>query len=174
MAARLLESIVRLLNELKERGLIGPYAIGGAWAIIHYTEPFETDDIDVLAHLSPALNPLDAVYQYLVSRGGRVLGETVEIEGVPVQFLPVSGPLDEEAVAEAVELRIGKEITRILTAEHAVAIALQVGRSKDEQKIQRLLETPKKAIDMERLFLILRHHNLVDKWLRFQERNRGE
>jgi hypothetical protein len=170
MAGQLLDKIVFHLNQLRERGLMGQYAIGGAVAFIHHTEPFQTDDLDVFAHFSDRLDALHPIYRYLESQGARVVGEAVDIDGEIVQFLPVSNPLEEEAVAEAIEVKIGNETTRIMTAEHLIAIALRWGRAKDMQKIQRLLETPKKPLDMERLFSILRHYNLVTHWSRYRER----
>ncbi|MPZ16405.1 MAG: hypothetical protein GEV06_00610 [Luteitalea sp.] len=50
-AAAPLEAVVRCLNGLKARGLIGEHAIGGAMAFIYWAEPFETKDLDVFAVL---------------------------------------------------------------------------------------------------------------------------
>ena len=51
MATPDLEKIVERLNDLQRRGVIGPYAIGGAFAFIFYAEPIETLDLDVFTDL---------------------------------------------------------------------------------------------------------------------------
>src|SRR5229473_3005616 len=46
-----IERVFQRLNELERTGLIGRYAIGGAFAFIYYAEPFQTDDLDIFTHL---------------------------------------------------------------------------------------------------------------------------
>ncbi len=65
------------------------------------------------------------------------------IEGWPVQFLPVSSALDEEALEQAIELDIDDTGTspvkaRCLRAEYLVATAAKVGRLKDLARILEL------------------------------------
>lgn len=62
------------------------------------------------------------------------------IEGWPVQFLPPTGPLLEEAIGEAVETDLEGERTFVLSAEHLVAIALQTNRAKDKARILQFVE----------------------------------
>ncbi len=167
-----MEIVIRRLNELRTHGLIGDYAIGGAFAFIYYAEPFETQDIDVFAHLphQGALVTLAPIYAFLKDRGHVVEDEFVIIEGMPLQFLPVSDPLLEEAVREAREVCVGRESSRVFTAEHAVAIALRTGRAKDHMKIEHLLGTARAPLDQQRLADILERHGLTHRWQRFQER----
>jgi hypothetical protein len=137
-----IERLFQRLNELERTGLIGRYAIGGAFAFIYYAEPFETSDVDVFAHIPSegALISLAPIYDHLRKFGYREEDEHIVIEGVPVQILPAAGALVEEAIERATEITIGKEPTRMFTAEHAVAVAMQTNRAKDKMKILHLLE----------------------------------
>jgi hypothetical protein len=148
-----IERMFQRLNELERSGLIGRYAIGGAFAFIYYAEPFETSDVDVFAHI-----PRD---------------EHILIEGVPVQILPAAGPLVEEAIERAQEITVGKEPTRVFTAEHAVAVALKTNRAKDRLKILHLIETAPTPLNRGELESILTRHGLLDKWRKFEAANRG-
>jgi hypothetical protein len=80
---------------------------------------------------------LAPIFSYLKDKGYvEHQAEGVVIGGWPVQFLPVADDLDAEALAQAQELEVGTADaavkTRVLRAEHLVAIALRVGRPKDE------------------------------------------
>jgi hypothetical protein len=58
----------------------------------------------------------------------------VRFERLFLDIMPVSNALDAEAVAEAVQLRIDDETTRVFTSEDAVAIALRTWRGKDRTR----------------------------------------
>ena len=95
------------------------------------------------------------------------------IEDWPVQFLPVADDLDAEALrtANEVELQVPGErkvATRVLRAEHLVAIALRVGRPKDWARIHDFLR--QKAVPLPLLKDVLARHNLLEKWNSFCER----
>jgi hypothetical protein len=145
-----LEKIVLRLNDLQRQGIIGLHAIGGAFAFIFYAEPINTRDLDVFAELPTV--------------GGLIL-----LDGFPVQILPAPTPLVQEAIVEARTVEIGKERTRVFSAEHAVAIALQTNRAKDRLKIEHLLESGKDPLDEVRLRTILARHGLEERWNRFVE-----
>ena len=58
----------------------------------------------------------------------------------PVQFLPPGNELEQEAIAGAVSVTVQDVPTRVMTAEHLVAIALRTGRAKDRARIVQFLE----------------------------------
>jgi predicted DsbA family dithiol-disulfide isomerase len=93
-------------------------------------------------------------------------GEYVMIAGWPVQFLPPTGPLVEEALAEAAEADVDGVPVRVFTAEHLAAIALQTGRAKDKARLLQFVEEG--ALDAARFQAILRRHDLVDAWAKFE------
>jgi hypothetical protein len=86
----------------------------------------------------------------------------VTIEGVPVQFLPAFNALIEEALSEAVCTRYEQTPTRVLRAEHLIAIAVQTGRDKDRQRARLLLEHA--SMDTAYLTAILARHDLETRW----------
>ncbi len=146
-------------------GVIEQYAIGGAVAAIFYVEPINTNDLDIFFHVmdsSVGLDILAPLYKYLSGLGYKGQGEAIDIEGWPVQFLPIFNPLLEEAVAQAKEIRFQRTKTRVMQAEHLVAIMLQTGRLKDHSRIAQFMEH--EVVDDVRLADILARHGLVKKW----------
>jgi hypothetical protein len=167
-----LELLVQRLNALKARGLIGQHAIGGAMAFIYWAEPFETKDVDVFAILpttATGLLDLTAIWDDLVNQGGVPEGQFIRVGRLLLDFVPPSDALDEEAIAQAVTVRVGGEATRVFTPEHAVAIALRTWRGKDREHIDRLIRTGRAPLDIPRLQDILRRYELEERWQRFQE-----
>ena len=117
-----------------------------------YVEPVLTFDLDVFVVLPQTSGGLRA-------RGYREEKECVNIEGVPVQFLPVYNALLEEALAEARETRYEATPTRVLRAEHLLAIALQTGRDKDRERVRLLREQA--SLDQKYLAALLARHGLA-------------
>ena len=137
-----MEKTLRVLNRMVKDGVIEQYAIGGAVAAIFYIEPINTNDLDVFFHVKDAnvgLNILAPLYEYLSGLGYKGQREAIDIEGWPVQFLPVFNPLLEEAVEQAKEVRFQRTKTRVIRAEHLVAHAAQEYR---KAAADRLLRAP--------------------------------
>jgi hypothetical protein len=87
------------------------------------------------------------------------------IGGWPVRFLPSTGPLLDEALAQAVEVDVEGTMTRVFRAEHLAAIALQTGRSKDKARLLQFLESG--AVVGDRFNTIARH-SMQAAWVRFE------
>ncbi|MEO7970677.1 MAG: hypothetical protein ABI698_05210 [bacterium] len=102
------------------------------------------------------------MYKYLSGFGYHGKGEAIEIEGWPVQFLPIFNPLLQEAVEQAQVVDFHRTKTRVMLAEHLVAIMLQTGRLKDHARIAQFVEHD--VVDQKRLAGILVRHRLVKKW----------
>ena len=146
-------------------GVIEQYAIGGAVAAIFYIEPINTNDLDIFFPVkdpSAGLDILAPLYEYLSDLGYKGQGDSIDVEGWPVQFLPIFNPLLEEAVEQAREVAFHLTKTRVMQAEHLLAIMLQTGRLKDHARIAQFIEH--NAVDQERLDSILIRHGLVKKW----------
>ena len=160
-----MEKTLRVLNRMVKDGVIEQYAIGGAVAAIFYIEPINTNDLDIFFQVkdpSVGLDILAPLYGYLFSLGYKGQGEAIDIEGWPVQFLPIFNPLLEEAVEQAKEVRFQRTKTRVMQAEHLVAIMLQTGRLKDHARIAQFMEH--EVVDQKRLAGILERHGLIKKW----------
>jgi len=163
-----MEATLRVLNELEQAGVMSRYAIGEAMAATFYAKPLLTFDLDVFVVLPQTrggLLTLEPLYEALRARGYREEDECVNIEGVPVQFLPVYNALLEEALAGARETMYEATPTRVLRAEHLVAVALQTGRNKDRKRVRLLREAP---FDPDYLAGVLVRHGLAERWNQWQ------
>lgn len=161
-----MKKTIEVLNQLQKKGLIKDYAIGGGIATIFYVEPFFTYDLDVF--IIPSGMPreqnlilLSPIYGYLEAKGYKWKGEHIIIEGVPVQFIPAD-ELEKEAVTRAKAVEYEGVKTRVMAPEYLVAVLLRVGRKKDMEKIEKLLEQTK--IDKRKLGAILRKYGLTRKF----------
>lgn len=163
-----MEKTLQVLNLLEREGTILRYAIGGAMAATFYAEPVLTFDLDVFVLLPPMAGPLltlTALYEDLRRRAYIEEEECVTIEGVPVQFLPAYNALIEEALSKARDTYYEQTPTRVLRAEHLIAIAVQTGREKDRQRVRLLMEHT--AIDRTFLEAVLARHGLEAAWKRW-------
>ena len=135
------------LNSIKKSGVIDDYAIGGAIAASFYIEAINTEDVDVFLFMSASENSillsLRPIYDALEQLGGRVEKEYIVIGDWPIQILPAYSPLVEEAIIQAVTVQYGNIETRIFTAEHLCAIALDAGRMKDFYRVASFIEQGK-------------------------------
>ena len=164
-----MKATFEIINRMQADGIIGKYAIGGAVGATFYLEPSATIDIDILVSLKntqvSTLPTLTPIYDYLTSRGYQIDKEYVVVEGWPVQFLPPSDALDEEALWEAIETEVEQVSAWVITAEHLIDIALRTGRAKDFARILQFVEAG--VLDANKLDTILRQHGLLEKWEQF-------
>jgi hypothetical protein len=160
-----MKEAIKVLNRMVKDGVIQEYAIGGAIAAIYYLEPFDTADLDVFVQVNATdsdLTILAPIYEYLIKRGYKAKGEFIHLEEIPVQFLPVYNPLTEEALKKAHTIKYARVTTRIMRAEHLLAIMLDTGRPKDYLRISMFLESG--AVNLRSLQAVLRRHGLSKKW----------
>ena len=167
---------IAAINQLQAVGIIVRYAIGGAVGATFYLEPVATLDVDVFISFRPDSGKLIAspqpIFDYLKARGGKMEGEYIVLAGWPVQFLPATGPLVEEALAQAVEKDVAGAPARVFTAEHLAAVALQTGRAKDKARLLQFIETG--ALDTSRFQAIISRHGLLAAWKRFEKQFLGD
>lgn len=162
---------LRVLNELEADGFYSRYAIGGAVAALFYTEATDTEDLDIFVHiLNPPhpLTPMAQLYEEIRRRGYPEDGIYHLIEGVPVQFLPDSPELVEEAVRESQTIDFDGVPTRIPTPEHLIAIMVQTGRLKDRVRMLQMYEQAE--LDQARLAEILTRYHLLEKHDEWKQR----
>ena len=162
-----MKATLAVINQMQADGVIGNYAIGGAVGATFYLEPAATLDIDIFISFQSAgsLISLSPIYDYLTKRGFKAEKEYVIIEGWPVQFLPAGNALIKEALEQAVETELEGVPTRVMTAEHLTAIALQTGRAKDFNRILQFVEGG--TLSPDKLDSILSRHGLLAKWEEF-------
>lgn len=165
-----MKDTLAIIDQLHTDGVIGPYALGGAVAATFYLEPVATLDVDVFVLFEPSalILTLTPIYEACAKLGYPPEGEAIQIEGWPVQFLPAEQPLLVEAVSEA-EVRESDGLqTRVMSAEHLMAIALQTGRAKDHARLVMFVESG--VADMARLNDVLARHSLLERWRKFEQR----
>jgi len=155
---------------MEDAGVVDRYAIGGAVGATFYLEPVATMDIDVFVTFRQdagqmLVNPAP-IFRWLRERGHSMEGEYVMIAGWPVQFLPSTGRLVDEALREAVEVEVDGTRARVFTSEHLAAIALQTGRAKDKARLLQFVEEG--ALEVERFMSIVARHGLGEAWTRFE------
>jgi hypothetical protein len=170
-----MKETLELINQMQADGVIGKYAIGGAVGATFYLQPAATVDVDIFVTLPTShggsLLSLAPIYDYLKNRGCVEEDEYIVIGGWPVQFLPPSDELQQEAVAESVPTTVEGVGTWVMTAEHLVAIALRTGRQKDHNRILQFIEQG--AMDRGKLQTVLNRHGLAGQWKQFEQRNFG-
>ncbi len=157
---------ISVINQMTADDIVENYALGGATAVIFYTEPIATEDVDIFVHLKEGGNPFmefQPIFDYLKDKGYGMKGEHFYVEGFPVQFLPTGKDLLDEAVTEANEFQLAEEvIVRVMTPEHLVAVMLDTGRLKDYLRIGVFLQH--EVVNPNELQTILAKHNLTEKW----------
>lgn len=166
-----MKETLELINQMRADGVVGEYAIGGAVGAMLYLEPAATLDVDVFVALPSSkggLLSLSPIYEYLKAHGCIEKEEHIVIGGWPVQFISPKNDLERDAVATAVTTELDGTQTRIMPAEHLVAIALSTGRTKDHARILQFLE--QEAVDRKKLEAVIEKHGLKSRWEQFRRR----
>lgn len=155
---------LRALNAVKADGVIEEYAIAGAMAILFWTEPVPTFDLDVLVFLPPApseaLVSLDPLYRWTQARGYPAVKEHILIEGVRTQFLPSPAPLADEAIETAATLDYHGIPVRVVRPEYLVALYSEPSArtAKRRERAAMLLDWP--GLNRKLLDEILDRHDI--------------
>lgn len=165
-----MKKVARLLEKLKESGVIHDYALFGAVAQMRYTEPVATLDADVLVLLNDdtGLHVLAPIYIFCRKHGRVPEGEAIRVGNWPVQFVPTFSPLTDEAVRKAETGEIDGDPVRVVSAIHLAVIALSVERPKDHLRILALIEA--KAVSEKAMQELAARHNLTDQWSAFKRK----
>jgi hypothetical protein len=119
---------LRALGELKQAAIVEDYAVAGAMALVFWTEPVPTYDLDVLVFLPEQATPLvslSGIYEWAAGRGYPSDAEHVVIGGVPVQFLPAHNELTDEAIETAATLEYEGVPVRVVRPEYLIALYLE-------------------------------------------------
>ena len=152
------------INGLPKAGIVSDYAVGGAMALIFWSEPVPTYDLDVFVLLPAAGGPiisLAPLYEWAGRHGFPVRQEHIVISDVPVQIIPAHSDLAEEAVREAVSVEYEGIAVRVIRPEHLIALYLEPSARtrKRLERVAALLEG--NAVDRPRLDSILSRHGFT-------------
>jgi hypothetical protein len=160
-----LSEVIRGMDDLKTRGLITEYAIGGAVASLFWgAEVTHTDDLDVFVVLKQGglIVTMEPIYDWARELNHQIdeKGHVV-ISGFRVEFLPAEGELKEEAVKEARSVDVGDWVTgRVIGPEHLIAMWLTPPANTFKRRA-RASELRRSAyLDAEKLDLLLKRYDL--------------
>jgi hypothetical protein len=169
------KTALTVINEMRDTGVIGKYAIGGAVGATFYIEPTSTYDIDIFICFGDSESPITSVsntigkiFDFLREHRYKSEGGYALIGGWQVQFLPADDSLVKEALQKSIEVEVGAVKTWVMTAEHLMAIALRTGRGKDLIRLEQFVRYNK--FDEQKLNDILQRHGLVQKWQQFNDK----
>lgn len=162
-----MEKTLKIIRKLKKNKLIQDFAIGGGIAVLYYTEPLLTYDLDIFfIPVKESLDVLSPIYNYFRRKGFKTHKEHILIEGVPVRFIPVYNDLVKEAVENSIKVRYGRLKTKVIGLEYLVVIMLQTYRSKDRERIIKIFVEAE--VNLKLLNNILKKHNLYEKFTGFR------
>lgn len=159
---------LKVINQLKDEGIIMRPTIGGSIALMYYSQPATTDDLSMFCYVvgQGDFVSLAPIYKRLEELKYEKKDLYINIEGVDVQFL-VPGPLEllpQEALDNSIEIKVEGVPTRVFQYEYGLAIKAQANRSKDWIHIISAIEcTPP---DESKLMPILEKFGLVERWKR--------
>jgi len=166
-----LEEAFRVIHRMYKEGVLKDYAIGGAVATIYYTEPFDTEDIDIffIPPEKEKIIVLTPFYDWLLRKKKyKIYKEYILIGQTPIQFIPAATELEKEGVKNAVIVSYKGIELKILRPEYLIAIFLQVYRRKDIAKLIKLFEEAK--IERNLLMKILTKYGLRKKFEDFMDK----
>jgi hypothetical protein len=150
------------MERLKKDGVVEEYAIGGAMALVFWSEPIPTFDLDVFVLLpfESALVSLAPIYEWSRRNGYREKAEHIFIAGMPVQVIPAHNELAKEAVASASLLDFEGQPVRVIRPEYLIAMYLEpAARTRKRlERVAALLEEG--TVDRQLLEKLLRRYNL--------------
>lgn len=154
---------LRALNSLKSEGVVEEYAVAGAMALLFWTEPVATYDLDVLVFLPESGQPLvtlEPLYRWAERQGYATSEEHIIIEGVPTQLVPSPNRLADEAVESAEALDYEGIPVRVVRPEYLIALYLEPAARtpKRRERAASLLEWP--GLNRGLLDEILERHGL--------------
>jgi len=157
---------LEVLIRMEADQVIGKYAVGGAVAASLWIEPGTTFDLDIFVawENTGSILSLEPVYEYLRGKGydSHNPDGAIIVEGWPIQFLPPTGPLIENALKEAVTIDIEGVFIPVFTQEHLMAICLETGRNKDKARLLQFLED--RSYDPAAFEALLTRYGLQRRW----------
>jgi hypothetical protein len=158
----LAETLV-VINAMKSDLVVKDYAIAGAMAVLFWSEPVPTFDLDVLVFMPESPAPLvsrSPLYEWAERHGHTVRAEHIEIRGVPVQFIPSPSALADEAITSAAAIDYEGMAVRVVRPEYLIALYLEPGArtAKRRERAAALLELP--SLDRGRVDEILQRYGL--------------
>lgn len=160
-----MEKIIKVLDDLKDKKLIKDYVIGGATALLFYSTPMLTEDIDVFITIEKQglLIDLSDIYTYLKKTyNAKVENEYILIFGNPIQFLMSDDKITTDAIKNANEIKLKGVKFKVFSFEYLISIMLYLNKPKYRERL--LTIKTENKYDAKKLNTLLNKYNLLDRW----------
>jgi predicted nucleotidyltransferase len=159
-----MKSIVTLLNDMQKKKIIKRWALGGGIAAKYYVNPPATRDVDFFVIVDDkSIMFMQPIYAYMVHHGAKFVGHLFKYKNMIVDIIPAMNDLVKESVMNSITVDMDGVKVKIVDPNYLAAIALQVGRKKDIDRVIRLLNSGK----LTQYFEVLREkYNLPIQKLR--------
>jgi len=157
--------VIDMLDDLEKNNIVEDYVIGGATALLYYSTPHLTDDIDVFIKKKQngILFSLTDLYEFLKNKyKAKEDGEFLIVKGNPIQFLVPGDKITQEAFDNPNNVSIKGKKFKIFSLEYIIAIMLFLGKPKYRERLRIVKEENKYNISS--LNFILHKYNLLEKW----------
>jgi hypothetical protein len=150
------------IQRMKDEGLVKEYALGGAMALIFWSEPVATFDVDIFVILdSPeVLVSLAPIYGWAARQGYPTKAEHIIIAEVPVQVIPAHNAVAVEAIERAVELDYQEQRVRVIRLEYLIAMYLEPNARSQKRLLRVAALLEEGEVDRAALDDLLKRHNL--------------
>ena len=160
-----------VLADMRAKGIIGEYAVGGASAIAFYAEPIATKDLDIFFLFEPPqtklILSLEPIYDYCRENGYSYDHEFISIGGWDVQFVEAGhDELWKDALANARKFVFDGSSIDVLPPEHLAAMWAIVARPKDILQILHFVSY--NVLETEKLRAILTRFDMIETWRKIQ------
>lgn len=165
--------VIEVLDDMRERSIIGKYAIGGAVAAILYDEPISTVDLDIFfVSAKPTTSPIldmSPIYDYCRTEGFSFDHEFIDIYGWLVQFVEGSNKkLWLDAINNSRILKVADVEVPVIAPEYLLVMWILAGREKDFDKIGRLLRG--ELVNTEEFRELVDRYGFESEWNREKHR----
>jgi len=161
--------IIDMLNDLEKNNIIEDYVIGEATALLYYSTPHLTDDIDVFIKKKQKgiLFSFTDLYEFLKNKyKAKEEGEFLIIKGNPIQFLVSGDKLTQEAFNHPNNVQIRGKKFKIFSLEYLIAIMLFLGKSKYRERLRIIKDENRYNVNI--LNNILHNYSLLEKWIKIE------
>jgi hypothetical protein len=158
----MISEIVKILNSMKKKKYIKEWALGGGVAAKYYVNPPITKDIDFFVTIDDkSIMFMQPIYAYMIEQGAEFKGHLFKYKGITLDIIPVMNELVKEAVNKSEEVVFDNVKLNIISADYLAAIALQVGRNKDIDRVKRLFNA--RLITVQFMNLIEKYKLQINK-----------
>lgn len=162
--------IIDMLNDLEKNDLVEDYVIGGATALLYYSTPHLTEDIDVFIKKKQKglLFSLSDIYDFLKRKyKAKEENEYLLIKGNPIQFLVPGDKITQEAFDNSNKVNLKGKVFKLFSLEYIIGIMLFLNKSKYRERL-RIVKSEEQYNQIE-LYKILNKYNLLEKWKKIEE-----